>query len=67
MSKAMGNDIYGAHDCVAVLKVAASTERAELHNAKSHKRVDEGFSQKRAQCGELNAAIGKPCTLSKLL
>jgi len=28
-----GDDIYGAHDCIAVV-VAASTEKVELHHAK---------------------------------
>jgi len=29
-----GDDIYGAHNYVLVVKVAASTERVELHDAK---------------------------------
>jgi len=62
-----GEDIYGVHDCVAVVNVAAWTERVELHNARSDKRVNGALSRKRTQCGELNAGKGNPCTLSKLL
>jgi len=29
-----GDDTYGAHDCIAVVKVAAWTDRVELHDAK---------------------------------
>lgn len=38
------NVIYGAHDCVAIVKAFASSEGVELLNAGSHKRVYEALS-----------------------
>jgi hypothetical protein len=61
------NGIYGAHDCVAIVKAFASTEGVELLKAKSYKRVDEALLRHRILRDELKVVEGKPCTLSSLL